>query len=57
MALFAQIHRSLRANYFLNFLSKDSKILEIGCADGWFRRYVNERGMDNYVGLDLKAAC
>lgn len=42
-----------KLNYFLPQVPKDARILDIGCADNWFKRSAAERGWHNVVGIDL----
>jgi SAM-dependent methyltransferase len=46
------IARKLKKLYFLNTVSKDDTVLEIGCGDGWVGRYLRERGVDRVIGID-----
>lgn len=39
------------------FLSKNSDILDIGCANGGLLSYLNEQGYENLTGLDPSAKC
>lgn len=38
---------------FLPKLARDAAILDVGCADGWFKRAAAERGWTNVTGVDL----
>lgn len=53
MPLLAEAARHQKFDYFLNFIPKDARILEIGSADGWLGRRLKEHGFANYLGLDL----
>ncbi|MGI8751480.1 MAG: class I SAM-dependent methyltransferase [Acidimicrobiales bacterium] len=39
--------------FFLSKLDKDARILDVGCADNWFKRAAGEQGFTNVRGLDL----
>jgi len=45
--------RQKKINYFLTRIPKYYRILEIGCGDGWVRKYLEKNGWKNYVGLDI----
>ena len=53
MPLLTSIARRKKLGWFLEPLPKHSRILEIGCGDGWVREYACRNGWSNYVGLDL----
>lgn len=42
-----------KVKFFLHRLPKDGVILDVGCADNWFKRAAAECGWTNVVGLDL----
>jgi cyclopropane fatty-acyl-phospholipid synthase-like methyltransferase len=49
------VARRGKVAYFLSRLPKDARILDVGCADGWFKGMAAERGYTNITGLDLVA--
>jgi SAM-dependent methyltransferase len=53
MPVLSSIGRQLKLAYFINHVSKDARILEIGCADKWLGNYLKAYGWENYTGLDL----
>ncbi|MHC4148121.1 MAG: class I SAM-dependent methyltransferase [Planctomycetota bacterium] len=53
MPLLSGYARKKRIEYCTKDISRDAKILEVGCGDGWFGKYLIENGWQNYVGLDL----
>jgi 2-polyprenyl-3-methyl-5-hydroxy-6-metoxy-1,4-benzoquinol methylase len=53
MPLLSQYAQKKKTDYFLKKISKQDRILEIGCGTGWVRNYLKENGWKNYVGIDL----
>jgi 2-polyprenyl-3-methyl-5-hydroxy-6-metoxy-1,4-benzoquinol methylase len=53
MALLSRIARRRKLEYFLSFVSKTDRILEIGCADGWVGAYAMAHGWHRFVGIDV----
>jgi SAM-dependent methyltransferase len=49
----SHLARRGKLDYFMPKLPKDARILDLGCADNWFKRSVGERGWKNVVGVDL----
>jgi len=47
------VARRAKLEYFLPKLPRNARILDIGCADNWFKREAAERGWANVFGLDL----
>jgi SAM-dependent methyltransferase len=50
--LLSGISRKLKNWYFLDTVSKDDVVLEIGCGDGWVGRYLRDRGIQRVIGID-----
>jgi cyclopropane fatty-acyl-phospholipid synthase-like methyltransferase len=48
------VARRAKLDFFLPMLPHDARILDLGCADNWFKRSAAERGWTNVVGLDLE---
>jgi len=53
MPLLSAIARRKKLAYFLSFVPKTDRILEIGCADGWVGSYATANGWHRFVGIDL----
>lgn len=53
MPWLSTIARHGKCRFFLSGLPKDSRILEVGCGDGWAGRYLCENGWMHYTGMDL----
>lgn len=53
MGLLSDYAQKKRINYAVKDITKDARILEVGCGDGWFGKYLKENGWNNYVGLDI----
>jgi 2-polyprenyl-3-methyl-5-hydroxy-6-metoxy-1,4-benzoquinol methylase len=49
------VARRGKIDYFLAALPKDARILDVGCADGWFGRAAAQRGYHNVIGVDIEA--
>lgn len=47
------VARNGKLDYFLPMLPKSARILDLGCADNWFRGAAADRGWHNVVGIDL----
>jgi 2-polyprenyl-3-methyl-5-hydroxy-6-metoxy-1,4-benzoquinol methylase len=48
------VARRGKLDHFLSRLSTDARILDVGCADGWFGRAARERGFSNVIGCDIE---
>lgn len=42
-----------KARYFLDRISTDHHILEIGCGRGWVKDYLINHGYTHYTGIDI----
>jgi|HubBroStandDraft_1064217.scaffolds.fasta_scaffold238154_1 hypothetical protein len=49
----SQVARRGKLDYFLPKVDKHARILDLGCADNWFKQQALARGWDNVIGLDL----
>ena len=47
------VARNGKLDFFLPMLPKSARILDLGCADNWFKGAAAERGWRNVVGIDL----
>ncbi len=47
--------RKKKIDYFLKDIPPQSKILEVGCADGWVSNYFREEANKHYIGMDVFA--
>lgn len=54
VAILSDYARRKKVDYFLKGIPKHSRILEVGCGDGWVRDYLKRDGWSNYVGLDRR---
>lgn len=52
--LLSRIARKKKIDFFFSRIPKDSRILEVGCGDGWAGEYLRRNGWHGYVGLDIK---
>ena len=53
MPLLSDYARRRKLAFFVRYLPKDGRILEVGCGDGWFGRQLRDLGWTGYAGLDL----
>ncbi len=53
MPVLSSFSRQLKKAYFLNAVSTDNRVLEIGCGDGWVGHYLRERGVRQVTGIDI----
>lgn len=53
MPFLSDIARRAKLQFFLGQLPKDARILEVGCADGWFGEYAVSNGWTDVVGIDI----
>ncbi len=54
MAWLSTYARRGKCRFFLERLPKDSRILEVGCGDGWLGRCLRAQGRTGYLGLDAR---
>jgi SAM-dependent methyltransferase len=52
MPILSSIARRLKKSYFLDAVSKEDMVLEIGCGDGWVGRYLGGRGVRQIISID-----
>jgi SAM-dependent methyltransferase len=52
LPILSSISRGLKNAYFLDKVSKDDCVLEIGCGDGWVGRYLKDRGVHQVSAID-----
>jgi 2-polyprenyl-3-methyl-5-hydroxy-6-metoxy-1,4-benzoquinol methylase len=50
--ILSSISRRLKKWYFLDTVSTDDAVLEIGCGDGWVGRYLGRRGVNRVASID-----
>jgi ubiquinone/menaquinone biosynthesis C-methylase UbiE len=53
MEILGRIADKKRIKETIPYISKNMKILDLGCGDGWFTRYLNSNGYD-CVGVDTE---
>jgi len=53
MPVLSRYAQKKKIEYFLKRISKQDKILEIGCKTGWVGKCLKQNAFDNYVGLDI----
>jgi 2-polyprenyl-3-methyl-5-hydroxy-6-metoxy-1,4-benzoquinol methylase len=54
--ILSNISRRLKKHFFLDKISTDDAVLEIGCGDGWVARYLADHGVSNFVDIDTTPA-
>lgn len=54
MPILSSIAQKLKQRFFLDKVSRDAVVLEIGCGDGWVARYLKKRGVVQVIGIDLR---
>ena len=54
--ILSRFSRWLKKRYFLNGVSTNDKVLEIGCGDGWVGRYLKKRGVTDLTDIDTTPA-
>ncbi len=45
--------REKKLEFFFRDIPYDAAVLDVGCADGWVKRWVTEKGWTNVTGIDL----
>jgi len=50
----SEVARRRKVRYFLDHLPRSARILDVGCADNWFKAAAARRGWTNVIGLDLQ---
>ena len=53
MPLLARCAQKKRISFFTPHIPQGSRVLEVGCGEGWFGHYLKAGGWD-YVGLDIR---
>jgi cyclopropane fatty-acyl-phospholipid synthase-like methyltransferase len=53
MPLLSRYAQKKKMEFFLERISKQDRILEIGCGTCWVGNYFKSKGFKNYVGLDI----
>jgi 2-polyprenyl-3-methyl-5-hydroxy-6-metoxy-1,4-benzoquinol methylase len=53
MPLLSDYARTKKVEYFFRGVPKESRILEVGCGDGWLGRYLKANGWTHWTGMDL----
>jgi SAM-dependent methyltransferase len=54
--ILSNLSRRLKKHYFLNTISPNQAVLEIGCGDGWVGRHLQQRGIRKIVDIDTTPA-
>jgi len=49
----SNVARRAKVKFFLQYLSPDALVLDVGCGDNWFKRAAATRGFTGVTGLDL----
>lgn len=49
----SNVARRGKVRYFLDRVPREARILDVGCADNWFKRAAAVRGWTNVTGIDL----
>ena len=52
MPLLSYYARGKKVDYFMESISKEAKILDVGCGVGWLVDSLRKKGWNDYVGLD-----
>ncbi|HEX3794809.1 MAG TPA: methyltransferase domain-containing protein [Acidimicrobiales bacterium] len=50
----SDVARRGKLKFFLSRLSKDARILDVGCADNWFKHAAAAQGFPDVTGIDLE---
>jgi 2-polyprenyl-3-methyl-5-hydroxy-6-metoxy-1,4-benzoquinol methylase len=50
----SDVARRGKLKFFLSRLPKDAHILDVGCADNWFKQAAAARGFTDVTGIDLE---
>ena len=53
LPILSSISRRLKKSYFLNAVSTNHRVLEIGCGDGWVGNHLRERGVRQVISIDI----
>lgn len=49
----SNVARRGKVKFFLDRISPEARILDLGCADNWFKRVAAAKGWHNVTGIDL----
>ena len=53
MPILSDYARKKKAKFFLERISGEARVLEVGCGEAWVGEYLANKGCKGYVGLDL----
>lgn len=53
LPVLSSISRRLKNSFFLDAISADDRVLEIGCGDGWVGNYLKVRGVRQVLAIDV----
>jgi len=56
MPILSYYARGKKLKYFMKGISKEAKILDVGCGIGWLGQSIGKNGWKNYVGIDPNPA-
>ena len=54
--ILSNLSRELKKRYFLNAISPEERVLEIGCGDGWVGRQLRQSGVQKVIDIDTTPA-
>jgi SAM-dependent methyltransferase len=52
MPFLSSIARRKKLRFFLPYLAKEARILEVGSGSGWLGEYLKKNGWERYTGID-----
>lgn len=54
MPILSNIAKQKKLDFFINPISKDNIVLEVGCGGNWVKQFMKTNGWTNYVGVDIE---
>ncbi len=54
MPWLSNLARKKKLRFFIDFIPKKAKVLEVGCGGNWVKEYMQANGWQSYTGIDIE---